>query len=104
MTPYAELQQAWPKPTHPQPVVSVGAGGIARAAHLPAYRAIGIPVHGVFDEDAARARELAKDFAIKRVFASFEEVVREPGVVFDLAVPASAVQALLERIPVGSTV
>ena len=80
MNSYAELPQAWPKPTHPRPVVCVGAGGIARAAHLPAYRALGIPVCGVFDRDPAAARALAKEFEIARVFGSLEEAIAEPGV------------------------
>ena len=41
-----DLTQAWPRPTRPRPIVIVGAGGIVRAAHLPAYRALGFPIAG----------------------------------------------------------
>jgi len=104
MNSYAELQQAWPKAARPLPVVCVGAGGIARAAHLPAYRALGVPVCGVFDRDLAAARALAREFEIERVFGSLDEAIAEPGVLFDLAVPPSAFEAMLERLPVGAAV
>jgi predicted dehydrogenase len=104
MSSYAELQQAWPKPSRPLPVVCVGAGGIARAAHLPAYRAVGIPVRGVFDQDLAAANTLAQQFEIERVFSSFDEAIAEPGALFDLAVPPSAFEPMLQRLPVGAAV
>ena len=40
----SDLMQAWPRPTAPRPIVVIGAGGIARAAHLPTYRALGFPI------------------------------------------------------------
>ena len=56
--------QAWPRPARPRPIVLVGAGGIARAAHLPAYRALGFPIGGVFDVRADAARATADAFSI----------------------------------------
>ena len=34
------LRQAWPMPSTPRPITLLGAGGIVRDAHLPAYRAL----------------------------------------------------------------
>jgi len=38
---------AWPRA-----IIFVGAGGIVRAAHLPAYRERGFEIGGVFDVEA----------------------------------------------------
>src|SRR4029079_11882612 len=60
-------------PRSPRPIVIIGAGGIVRDAHLPAYRLAGFPVHGICDLEPERARALAQQFEIDRVFASSEE-------------------------------
>jgi hypothetical protein len=52
-----DLTQAWPRPSHPRPIVIIGAGGIVRAAHLPTYRALGFPVAGLFDAYAPTPRD-----------------------------------------------
>ncbi len=67
------LQQAWPMPNAPKPIVLIGAGGIAQDAHLPAYHEAGFEVRGVFDVDAGRAREVAQRWSIQMVFASLDE-------------------------------
>ena len=61
--PIAELQQTWPAPSHPRPIVIVGAGGIVDGAHLPAYRMAGLPVAGVVDLDRALGILFAGDYA-----------------------------------------
>ena len=45
----SELRQRPLAPSKPRPIVCIGAGGIVHDAHLPAYRAAGLPVAGVFD-------------------------------------------------------
>ncbi len=35
------MTQHWPAPGSPKPIVIIGAGGIVRDAHLPAYRQAG---------------------------------------------------------------
>ena len=99
----SELKQRWPTPSRPRRVVCIGAGGIVENAHLPAYRALGIPVHGLFDVDAARARSLAERFAIDRVFPSLAEATREAAV-FDIAVPARHVPGVLSQLPAQAVV
>ncbi|MEO6708500.1 MAG: gfo/Idh/MocA family oxidoreductase, partial [Planctomycetota bacterium] len=43
-------------PKRPRPIVFLGAGGIVRAAHLPAYREKGFKIGGVFDIATKAAR------------------------------------------------
>ena len=56
----ASLRQAWPAPSRPRPIVTIGAGSIVADAHFPAYGKAGFPVAGVFDLDAARAKGVAE--------------------------------------------
>ena len=100
------LRQSPPLPSQPLPIASIGAGGIVRNAHLPAYRKARWQVASVYDLDAGRARALARDFGIPRVCGSVEEAVAEApkGAVFDLALPAAAVPGVLAAIPDGAAV
>ncbi|HYC70331.1 MAG TPA: Gfo/Idh/MocA family oxidoreductase [Opitutaceae bacterium] len=89
----------------PAPIVLVGAGGIARDAHLPAYRLAGFPVAAVHDLDGGRAARLAADFGIPRVCATLADAAAAaPGAVFDLAVPAAALPEVLAALPDGAPV
>ena len=40
----AALNQEWPLPSSPRPIVTFGAGSIVGDAHFPAYRKAGLPV------------------------------------------------------------
>ena len=73
-----------------------------RDAHLPAYRAAGLQVAGLFDLDPERSRALAREFGIERVFASLEEALAFPGAVFDVALPPAELSKTVERLPEGS--
>jgi predicted dehydrogenase len=98
--------QDWPAPANPKPIVIIGAGGIVRDAHLPAYARAGLTVRGVTDLDPARRESLARDFNIAEVFASVAEAVRACGtsVVYDIAVPPHAITAILPDLPDGAAV
>jgi predicted dehydrogenase len=101
--------QIYQKPALPkrgQPITIIGAGGIVHDAHLPAYQKAAFPVHGIFDLNEARARELAGKFGIPHVFRTLEEaVVSSPGhAVFDVAVPAGAIVSVLPDVPDGRAV
>ncbi len=100
------LRQTPNLPSEPRPIVSIGAGGIVRNAHLPAYRKAGWQVASVYDLDAGRAQALARDFGIPRRCASLEEAVATApaGAVFDLALPAAAILGVLRSIPEGAPV
>jgi predicted dehydrogenase len=97
------LRQAWPQPSRPAPIVTIGAGSIVVDAHFPAYRKAGFPIAGVFDLDAARARMVGDKFGV-RVFGSLDEAVSMDGAILDLATPPGAHVSVLERAPAGAGV
>ena len=99
-----QLEQTWPRPTKPLPITIIGAGGIVRDAHLPAYRKIGLPVAGIFDLDIDKARALADDFAVRMVHETLEQAIAASGEsgVFDIALPPDAVLPTIERLPTAS--
>ena len=98
--------QDWPAPSAPKPILIIGAGGIVRDAHLPAYAKAGLTVCGVTDLDATRRDALASDFAIPQVFASVSSVVTALGtsVIYDIAVPPDAITRILPDLPDGAAV
>jgi predicted dehydrogenase len=91
-------------PRRPRPVVFLGAGGIVRAAHLPAYREKGYRVAGLYDVDPRVARRLARDEGLGPVFGSLEEACADPAPVFDVAVPPDQILPVLRHLPRGATV
>jgi predicted dehydrogenase len=71
-------------------------------AHLPAYW----DVLGLFDPVGEKAQALAWQFPVRTVFDSLDAMIAAapPDAVFDVAVPASALRAVLEKLPAGATV
>jgi predicted dehydrogenase len=66
----------------------VGAGGIVKAAHLPAYRAAGFSVSAIYDRDVDRATSLAAEFGIPKVCRELAEILDDSSIeVMDIAVP-----------------
>src|SRR5581483_4908787 len=98
------IEQTPPRPQRPRPIVLIGAGGIVHDAHLPAYRKAGFPVHGITDLQREKAETLARAFAIPNIYATTEEAVQNapPEAVYDIAVPASALLSVLEKLPPGA--
>lgn len=90
----------------PRPIVSIGAGGIVHDSHLPAYRKAGFPVAALVDPDVNKAQALAAKFSIPAVFASLDEALKNvpSEVIFDLAVPASAILKVLPQVPDGAAI
>ncbi|MBB4053637.1 putative dehydrogenase [Devosia subaequoris] len=101
---FASLQQTWAMPSAPRPITILGAGGIVRDGHLPAYRRMGLPVAGVFDVNAEAARKLAADFDIPVVHQTLDDTLAACGTrgVFDLALPPAAILQTVEQLPEGS--
>lgn len=95
-----------PRPKQIRPVIVIGAGGIVRAAHLPAYEKAGYPVIGLMDRDVAKCKELASEHRIPHTFGTVADAVRfaPPDAVFDVAVPASQLGLILPELPDRSTV
>src|SRR5258708_23663750 len=76
-----------PRTKQVRPIVVIGAGGIVRAAHLPAYEKAGFPVIGLMDQDGDKAAALAAERRIPHAFGSVAETVRftPRDAIFDLA-------------------
>jgi predicted dehydrogenase len=91
-------------PARPLPVVIVGAGDVVNEAHLPAYRACGLPVVAVFDAVRSRAEATAARWSIPRVLDGPRDVAALSGAVFDVAVPPTALDEVLSGLPEGAAV
>ncbi|MFC5751839.1 Gfo/Idh/MocA family protein [Actinomadura rugatobispora] len=94
-TPIADQARITVPEHHRRPIAVVGAGAIVDVAHLPAYRAHGLPVRGLFDLDQDRAREVAARHGVERVYASLDELLADEAVeVVDIAVVPTAQSAV----------
>jgi predicted dehydrogenase len=95
-----------PRPNSPRPIVILGAGGIVRTAHLPAYAKAAFPVIAVADICPGRASEVAAECEGTRSFDSVADAVEfaPADAVFDVAVPASQILAVLPQLPKGAAV
>ena len=94
-----------PRPKLVRPIVVIGAGGIVRAGHLPAYEKAGFPVIGLLDRDKDKAAALASERGISHSLGSLAEAVSfaPRDAVFDIAVPASELVHILPDLPNGAT-
>ena len=103
---HIDLQQSWPQPANPKPILMIGAGGIVRDAHLPAYRKAGFQVFGIFDTDTKRSKSLASDWNIPTVFENLEDAIKECGtdLVYDLATPPNVIAEIIKVLPQGAAV
>ncbi len=101
---FSRLRQSWPMPDTPRPIVLIGAGGVVRDAHLPAYKKWSLPVGGIYDLDISRSRDVAEKFGIMTVFDDLKSAfgVEKP-VVFDIALPPQALAEVLPLLPRGAT-
>lgn len=93
-------------PRCPRPICIIGAGGIVRDAHLPAYEKAGFQVFGLADRDGDRAGKLASVKGIPLFADSAEALVAKAPreAVFDLAVPADQHASVLSCLPRGAAV
>jgi predicted dehydrogenase len=98
------LRQAWDRPARPGPIVVIGAGGIVRTSHLPAYQRLGLPVAGLFDLNPDAASRTAQQFGIATVFDRLVDACAHSDAVFDLAVPGDQILGVLRELPVGAPV
>lgn len=89
-----------------RPIAVIGAGGIVKNAHLPAYRLANFPVAAIHDLDRAKADAVAREFGVPRVCATLPEIVAAApkDAVFDVATPASALGEVLSALPDGVAV
>ena len=81
---------------HRRGIAIVGAGAIVDVAHLPAYKALGLDIRGIYDQDVKRADEVAEKHGVRRVYKSLEELLGDDEVeVLDIAVVPWAQPALV---------
>ncbi|WP_258104691.1 Gfo/Idh/MocA family protein [Marinoscillum sp. MHG1-6] len=89
------------------PIYIIGAGGIVNDAHLPAYKLAGFEVAGIVDIDRNKAKALAEKFSIPKVFNDISALVKATSgrqVIYDVAVPGSAVLNVIHQLPDNSHV
>jgi predicted dehydrogenase len=95
-------------PKNPLPIVIIGAGGIVKDAHLPAYRIAGFPVRGIYDKDKEKAWALKNEFGfVERAYDSLTDLIIDAQswqAVYDIALPANQNCMILEQLPSGSAV
>ncbi len=93
-------------PEQNRPIFIIGAGGIVTDAHLPAYKIAGFTVAGIYDVDIAKATTVAAAFQIPNVFSTIDEMLQQAptNVVFDVAVPGSAIAEILMQLPENAAV
>jgi predicted dehydrogenase len=94
-----------PRPNQARPIVIIAAGGIVKAAHLPAYAKAGFPVIALADAIPGKAASLVAETGILP-FDSVAEAVRfaPPDAIFDIAIPASQLMTILPQLPPGTAV
>jgi predicted dehydrogenase len=104
--PLAEIAQACdltPPPEHIRPFGIVGAGAILDAAHLPAYRAAGIPVPAIWGRNRESAERFAEKHGIPRVHDTLDGLLADTDVdVIDIAVaPQAQMEIALQALDAG---
>ncbi|GHE47094.1 Gfo/Idh/MocA family protein [Sphingobacterium griseoflavum] len=88
------------------PIVIIGAGGIVKDAHLPAYKKAGFHVYGIVNRTKAKAEALADAFTIPHVFDTVEQAVAEApaDTVYDITIMPNQFLETLEALPDGAAV
>lgn len=93
-------------PKEKLPIIIIGAGGIVKDAHLPAYKKAGFEVFGITNRTRARAEKLAEEFNIPYVFDSVADAVAAApkNAVYDITTMPESFMEILEQLPEGSGV
>lgn len=93
-------------PESSMPIIIIGAGGIVRDAHLPAYKKAGFRVTGITNRNKEKARELASEFNIPDVYDSVADAVAgaPANAVYDMTTMPELFVNTLAQLPDKSTV
>lgn len=93
-------------PKEKRPIYIVGAGGIVKDAHLPAYKKAGFLVEGITNRTRKRAEDLAAMFNIPKVYDSAAEMIADApeNAVFDITLMPNQFVETLELLPEGAAV
>ena len=89
-----------------QPIIIIGAGGIVKDAHLPAYKQAGFDVYGIVNRTKSRAEKLAAEFGILNVYDSVADAVANAPVnaVYYITIMPEQYVETLNQLPDGSAV
>jgi predicted dehydrogenase len=93
-------------PETEQPIIIIGASGIVKDAHLPAYEIAGFKVFGITNRTISKAYDLQKQFKIDHVFENVAEAVKHApsNAVYDITVLPDQYIEILEQLPDGAAV
>ena len=91
-------------PETDQPIIIIGASGIVKDAHLPAYEMAGFTVFGITNRTISKAHDLAKQFKIAHVFENVADAVKNApsNAVYDITVLPDQYIEILEQLPDGA--
>ena len=89
-----------------QPIIIIGASGIVKDAHLPAYKMAGFLVYGITNRTISKAHDMAQKYGIPHVFDNVADAVKSaPGnAVYDITVLPDQYIEILEQLPDGAAV
>ncbi|WP_308991048.1 Gfo/Idh/MocA family oxidoreductase [Mariniflexile litorale] len=93
-------------PETEQPIIIIGASGIVKDAHLPAYKMAGFKVFGITNRTMSKAHDMAKAHNIPNVFKNVAEAVKHApnNAVYDITVLPDQYIEILEQLPDGAAV
>lgn len=93
-------------PDTQQPIIIIGASGIVKDAHLPAYKMAGFKVFGITNRTLSKAKDLAEKYNIEHVFDSVADAVKNAptNAVYDITVLPDQYIEILEQLPDGAAV
>lgn len=93
-------------PETEQPIIIIGASGIVKDAHLPAYKMAGFKVFGITNRTTSKAHKMAEANDIPHVFENVAEAVKHApkNAVYDITVLPDQYIEILEQLPDGSAV
>lgn len=104
--PLAEIADAcdlMPTAEQIRPIGIVGTGAILEAAHMPAYRAAGIPVPAIWGRNRDKAESFAERHGIPTVHSTLDDLLADPDVaIIDIAVvPQAQTEIALHALDAG---
>jgi predicted dehydrogenase len=93
-------------PTTLQPIIIIGASGIVKDAHLPAYKKAGFTVWGITNRTREKAVEFAVAFNIPHVYDTVADAVANApaNTVYDITILPDQFVETLEQLPDGAAV
>ena len=96
------LKNRWDQPSKSLPIIFIGAGGIIRNAHLPAYNKLNLNIAGVYDLNLETAKLLPRILIYQMYIINLEDALNNKDVVFDIAVPADQLLSIVQKLPLNS--